>query len=205
MKGENMELINKITSTFDMEVTEKKYNYILWLIIIQNIIISIACGIISPLMIRYMGQLFSQNQLSYILLVPTIIGLFQVMMNKIENKKISLWGPYIFDLCIITPICFGLLIIGNLKIYLLWSATICDGILSIMYYHSQETFREISKTHYNLTKYANVNASCMKIGALIGLIGSFIANSHNPIHVLIFINIFILFGLTAAMLGYSKL
>ena len=171
--------------------------------IIGNLIIMIGIGIASPLSIKLLAENFSQEEISWLMIGGGIFLVFQFTMNKIKNKKISLWLPIVIDFVIIYPVVIGLLYTNNIKTYLIIAQVIMGGGLMVLYNNSGYTFREIYKKNFSLSVFENRLASANQIGLVVGYFINIFIGDFSPVVIYGLTNTLVFIGICFIIYAYK--
>jgi len=152
--------------------------------LIISLYIGLSSALIIPSLIKLQGSLFKSSELALILIIPSIIKMFQWSVEKLSNKQ-ALYLPLMMD--IIYP--FTLIILfSNIKMFVIVEIVL-SSIFMLAYYGRSVRISELIKDQYNISKFSNQQMTMISIGTVLGYITSMILTRYIDANIILSISI----------------
>ncbi len=134
--------------------------------LMDNSIITLMVGLFASSYIVLKGTNFSANEVSLILLIVSVVAIFQNNLEKIISTDRLLSVILYTD--VLWGIVFIFLIMGNIRLFII-SDHICIAISTLLYRLRYTRLQEATKVYYNTSKYMSYSTSVIAGANIFGI------------------------------------
>jgi len=126
----------------------------------------IITGIETPSILKLQGISFSSSEIAILMVILSIIGCFQFLCNRL-NQKTTLYIP--IWIAIIVIILEFMYLFNDIRMFIIIHV-IGDSILALLFYNRSMVITEILKKHYQISQFSNKQLTLLKLGGLSGYV-----------------------------------